>query len=209
MDKRINYIRQAFFVSLMALLWGCGIDSSVSEVVLNKDWNFKKATDTVWNIATVPGTVHTDLITVGKIEAPYYRLNEHKLQWIDKEDWDYKTNFSLTRKELSKQHIDLEFLGLDTYAKIYLNDSLLLETDNMFRTYTRDVKSLLKEGSNELYIRFDSPIKRGTQKYDSIGYKIPVSDNDLAKIGKVEGEKQVSIYTRKAGYHFGWIGGHV
>ena len=35
-------------------------------------------------------------------------------------------------------------------------------------------------------------------------YVIPVSDNDLAEIGQVEGGKKVSVYTRKAGYHFGW-----
>ena len=26
----------------------------------------------------------------GIIEDPYYRLNESKVQWVDKEDWVYK-----------------------------------------------------------------------------------------------------------------------
>ncbi len=204
MYKSINHKRLLSFIIIITSLWGCGIDSSVSEKELNENWNFKKSRDKEWNSAIVPGTVHTDLISIGEIEDPYYRLNEHNLQWIDKENWEYETNFSLSKADLSKQNIDLEFLGLDTYSTIYLNDTLILETDNMFRTYALDVKHLLKVGENKLHIRFDSPIIKGIQKYDSTGYKIPVSDNDLAKIGKVEDGKQVSIYTRKAGYHYGW-----
>jgi beta-mannosidase len=66
------------------------------------------------------------------------------------------------------------------------------------------VKDVLKEGENELRILFKSPVNEGIKKYNAQGYVIPVSDNDLAEIGQVEGGKQVSIYTRKAGYHFGW-----
>ena len=123
---------------------------------------------------------------------------------MTKLDWEYKTNFNLSKKDLSKQHIELDFEGLDTYSSVYLNDSLILQTDNMFRNYTADVKELLKAGDNKLHIIFQSPIKKGIEKYDAQGYKIPVSDNDLSEIGKVEDNKQVSIYTRKAGYHFGW-----
>ena len=33
----------------------------------------------------------TDLLANGKIEDPFYRSgNEHKLQWIDKVNWEYK-----------------------------------------------------------------------------------------------------------------------
>jgi len=30
----------------------------------------------------------------GIIEDTFYRLNEHNVQWIDKEDWEYKTSIS-------------------------------------------------------------------------------------------------------------------
>ncbi|WP_235841637.1 beta-mannosidase [Confluentibacter sediminis] len=178
--------------------------SSVSEIKLNDHWNFKNSKDTLWNHATVPGTVHTDLLYSRKIQDPYYRLNEHDLQWIDKEDWDYETSFKLSKKDLSKKHIQLEFSGLDTYSNIYINDSLVLETDNMFRNYKLDAKEFLNVGDNSLRIRFESSINKGIKKYDALSYKLSVSDNDLAKIGQVENEKQVSIFTRKAGYHFGW-----
>ena len=204
MLKTTRLLQTLFFIMATVFLSSCDNDPSVSEIEITQNWTFKNTQDTLWNRATVPGTVHTDLMEIGEIPDPYYRLNEHDLQWIDKEDWEYKTNFNLTKEDLEKQEIELDFSGLDTYSTVYLNDTLILKTDNMFRNYTVGVKSKLKEGDNELRILFESPIKKGLEKYDALGYKIPVSDNDLANIGKVEGDKQVSIFTRKAGYHFGW-----
>ncbi|MEZ4983030.1 MAG: hypothetical protein R2769_15890 [Saprospiraceae bacterium] len=57
---------------------------------LNGEWKFRKVGDEKWMPATVPGTVHTDLYDNGVIENPFYRTNESKLQWIDKEDWEYQ-----------------------------------------------------------------------------------------------------------------------
>ena len=69
------------------LLWNCSDNHSVTEIELNENWSFKKVNDTQWKEATVPGTVHTDLIASGEIAAPFYRLNERDIQWIDKVDW--------------------------------------------------------------------------------------------------------------------------
>jgi len=131
-------------------------------------------------------------------------MNEHDLQWIDKVDWEYKTTFLVEKTILKKDKIELDFKGLDTYADVFVNGKKVLVTDNMFREWQANVKKVLKVGENELHIIFKSPINEGIKKYDAQGYVIPVSDNDLAFIGKVEDRKKVSIYTRKAGYHFGW-----
>jgi len=171
---------------------------------ISENWTFRQVGKNEWLPATVPGTVHTDLLANNKIKDPFYRLNEHDLQWIDKVDWEYKTTFKVDRKIIQRDKIELDFEGLDTYAEIIVNDNKVLEADNMFRSWQVDVKKLLKLGENDLRIVFRSPIVEGIKKYDAQGYVIPVSDNDLAKIGNVEGEKKVSIYTRKAGYHFGW-----
>ncbi|MDE3742429.1 beta-mannosidase [Maribacter polysaccharolyticus] len=189
---------------ITVFLTGCGNKPAVSVIDITQNWTFKSTKDTLWNKAKVPGTVHTDLMEIGKIPDPFYRLNEHGLQWIDKEDWEYKTSFTLTEEDLDKQEFELDFSGLDTYGSIYLNDTLILKTDNMFRSYSARVKSKLKVGGNNLRVVLESPIKKGLKKYDALGYRIPVSDNDLANIGQVVGDKKVSIFTRKAGYHFGW-----
>lgn len=171
---------------------------------INENWTFKQVDKNEWLPASVPGTVHTDLMANGKIEDPFYRLNEHDVQWIDKVDWEYKTTFTAEPELLKKDVVRLTFHGLDTYADVFVNGEKVLSADNMFRTWKADVKEFLKEGENELHIVLKSPVNEGLKKYDAQGYVIPVSDNDLAEIGQVEGGKKVSIYTRKAGYHFGW-----
>ena len=101
----------------------CKHELSVQETILNKNWVFKSIEDTSWIPANVPGSVHTDLLENDIIEDPYYRLNEHDLQWIDKKDWLYKTTFSISQLEFDKKNSFLEFYGLDTHAKVYINDS--------------------------------------------------------------------------------------
>lgn len=171
---------------------------------LNNGWQFSENGKDEWLPATVPGTVHTDLMANDKIDDPFYRLNERDVQWIDKLDWDYKTSFMVDRDLLKRDRVALDFKGLDTYAEIFVNEQPVASTDNMFREYLVDIKPYLEEGENSLRITFLSPIKEGIKKYDANGFEIMVSDNDLAEIGEVEGAKKVSVYSRKAGYHFGW-----
>ncbi|WP_321306864.1 glycosyl hydrolase 2 galactose-binding domain-containing protein [Marinifilum fragile] len=171
---------------------------------LNSSWEFSEKDSINWMPAEVPGCVHTDLIENKKIKDPFYRLNEHDLQWIDKKDWLYKTEFDLDQKVLSKDRIVIDFKGIDTYADVYLNDQKVLSADNMFREWTVDVKKYLKTGKNNLKIEFRSPINEGLKLYDANGFVYPGAENDQAKLGQVEENKRVSIYTRKAGYHYGW-----
>jgi beta-mannosidase len=194
-------------IILAALLFACQPKKDPALMVsqeINEGWQFSEAGKNEWLPATVPGCVHTDLMANGVIEDPFYRLNERDVQWIDKLDWEYKTVFFVEKSVLKRSRVALDFKGLDTYAEVFVNGQKLTATDNMFREYQVDVKPLLKEGENELLIKFLSPINEGIKKYDANGFVIPVSDNDLSKIGEVEGGKMVSVYTRKAGYHFGW-----
>jgi len=173
-------------------------------IEINHNWTFSEKGKELWMEAAVPGCVHTDLIRNGLIEDPFYRLNEHDVQWIDKKDWVYKTLLDVPAALMEKQQIVLQFLGLDTHADVFLNEQLILEADNMFREWEVDVKGVLREGSNELEIMFHSPINTGIEKYDNYPHRLETSDNDLAKIGQVPGEKAVSPHIRKAQCHFGW-----
>ena len=98
---------------------------------LHDDWLFRQARLNNWYPATVPGTVHTDLMANRIIEDPYFRLNERGVQWVDKEDWIYETHFEAGADLLARERIELVFEGLDTYADVYLNDEKILTTDNM------------------------------------------------------------------------------
>lgn len=202
----MNQHLSVFLIGLACVFSSCSSQPSALEQSreLNSGWQFAEAGTNEWLPATVPGCVHTDLLANGKIDDPFYRLNEHQLQWIDKKDWSYKTTLQADAELLKYDRIALDFKGLDTYADVSLNGQPVISTDNMFREYSVDVKSFLKEGDNELQITFRSPINEGIKKYDANPYWVPVSGNDLAEIGQVEGGKMVSVYTRKAGYHFGW-----
>ena len=110
------------------------------------NWSFKESNDSVWLTASVPGTIHTDLMDNGIIEDPYYRLNERKIQWVDKKDWIYQTTFNLNNQEFNRQNHELNFKGLDTYAPVFLNDSIILKSNNMHRTHIVNVKEHLQKG---------------------------------------------------------------
>ena len=76
-------------------------------IELDSNWKFKSDKETTFLPAKVPGTVHLDLINNNKIEDPFYRLNEHDLQWIDKLDWHYKTNFQVVTSNGKKLKFNL------------------------------------------------------------------------------------------------------
>ncbi|MFM8371972.1 MAG: glycosyl hydrolase 2 galactose-binding domain-containing protein, partial [Bacteroidota bacterium] len=123
---------------------------STRQSVQAYNWGFRQASDSTasWKPAEAPVSIHTALFKNGLIEDPFYRDNEEKLQWIEKEDWEFQTYFDVAPDVLQKKHIELVFSGIDTYAQIYLNDTLILETDNMFRTWKAEVKRLLRPTGN-------------------------------------------------------------
>ena len=169
---------------------------------LHSGWKFRQANRNEWHPATVPGVVHTDLLDNGLIEDPYYRLNERSLQWIDKEDWIYEVSFDAGTLTRGYEHVRLEFLGLDTYADVFLNETRILTADNMFRRWAAEVKPLLKERGNVLRVYFHSPINKALPQYESLPYRYEAW-NDQADNGGLDGKK-LSPFTRKAGYHYGW-----
>ncbi len=169
---------------------------------IHSNWTFKETGGTHSGPATVPGSIHTDLLANGMIEDPFYRTNEKDMQWIDKKDWEYSTVFNVSKAEFEKNNIVLNFEGLDTYADVYVNDHLMLQANNMFRTWEPDIKPVLKAGPNTLRILFHSPINKGLALLAASPYGYPAV-NDQSENGEL-GDKKVSVFTRKAGYHYGW-----
>ena len=169
---------------------------SNSSFPIDKNWSFSQVGKGEWYSAQVPGTVHTDLLINGLIDDPYWENNELKQQWIERENWVYKTEFELTTSQLAHQAIEIDFKGLDTYAEIRLNGRLILEADNMFRSWQIDVKPYLVEGVNHLEILFQSPLNVNETRVKNYPYQLPS--------GCETGDLQVGSFTRKAAYHFGW-----
>ncbi len=191
----------------IVLIWiGIACDSNkISEnqtIALTENWKLFRVKTNESYPTKIPGCVHTDLFSNKAIEDPFYRTNEKNLQWIDKEDWYYITEFEVTDNLLTKERIELNFKGLDTYADVYLNNSIVLQADNMFREWNIECKEKLKKGKNILKVYFHSPITVGLQKLAANGYALPAS-NDQSENGELA-DKRVSPFTRKAPFHYGW-----
>lgn len=163
---------------------------------LHSDWTFCQVGDTLWSDAKVPGTIHQDLLNHNRIPNPFYGMNEEAVQWVENEDWMYRTSFVVTEEQLNRDAAVLELDGLDTYADVFLNGALILRSDNMFVGYKVPVKSVLRKGENRLLIRFRSAVKEALPQWETNGFDYP-ADNDHSS-------KRVSIYTRKAPYSYGW-----
>ncbi len=186
---------------IFTLFIACSMEDKAhisTKIELNTKWNFSQEGSNKFYPATVPGVVHLDLLENQLIEDPYWENNEEKLQWVENENWIYICRFQIDKKTLENQHVELKFMGLDTYARIFLNGKEILFADNMFREWDIEVKENLKEGENELKIVFQSPITYNQEKVENYPFVLP-SGNETAGI-----ETKVSAFTRKAAYHFGW-----
>lgn len=66
----------------------------------------------------------------------------------------------------------------------------------MFVKHEESVKDLLRVGENELYIRFFSPINHLMPARLTNGFEYPAGNDHR--------DEKMSVYSRKAPYHFGW-----
>ncbi len=129
---------------------------------LTGDWFLWQLGTDEWLPGHVPGGVHTDLLALGRIPDPFVGDNELSVQWVAEADWEYSTLFSASPELLAEDQVWLVCDGLDTLATVTLNGQALGQTDNMFRQYRWEVKTLLHPadtGDNELEIRFASPVR--------------------------------------------------
>ena len=122
-------------------------------------WTFRDCSEKTWLPAIVPGCVHTDLRRAGKIPDLFWATNENDVQWIEERDWEYRATFTVPADLRAEEQVELVADGLDTVATVRLNGRLTGRTENMFVGHRWQVKNLLRQGTNEITIRFDSALK--------------------------------------------------
>ena len=132
------------------------------------------------------------MLANGNIPDPFTEDNELKVQWVAESDWEYRRSFTLSSEVLAEERVYLVCDGLDTLANVSLNGHFLGHTENMFRQYHWEVKSLLKPGENEISITFESPIRYITPRHEAR----PMLGVSQAIPG--------GPYLRKAPCQFGW-----
>lgn len=196
---------------IFTLLWLALCPPQTSAAVQQREigtgWRFRAISQSAaaefqqWHPAKVPGVVQTDLLDNKLIPDPFYRDNENGLQWIGLTDWEYETHFDVDQATLSREHVELAFDGLDTFAEVYVNDTKVLDADNMFRNWRVDCKKQLKAGDNVLRIVFRSPVMKLLPTLRKLPYHL-LSVN-TAQFAAEEGIP-TDPFTRKAPYHYGW-----
>lgn len=183
--KKTIWLVMCLFIALYA----CS-DTQPLELQLDGNWQFRAVNDsTRWLPAKVPGNVHVDLLANHLIANPLIGCNSEKMAWVDSLSWEYRRTFDLPDAFKLNKPIVLVCDGLDTYAEVFVNDQLVLETDNMFRQWEVDCSAHLRHGENCLRVRFKPALLEARKLADSLHLKLP------------GGEWAV---VRKAPYHFGW-----
>jgi beta-mannosidase len=165
-------------------------------VPLESGWQFRQVTAGAaegngWLPATVPGDVHLDLLANKKIPDPFYRDNEAKLQWIEKESWEYQLTFEVSAATMARSNVDLVFDGLDGPSTVWLNGVEVLKGINSFRTGRVPAKAHLHVGKNTLRVLFASPIKAAEE--------LGAQDPWIAKT-----KTDPKTFLRKPAYEYGW-----
>ena len=155
-----------------------------------------------WFAARVPGSVQQDLIANGQLPDPLVGLNEAQIQWVGLTDWQYRRTLTVTPAMLARDHLDLVFDGLDTFATVRVNGVTLATTDNAHRRWRVSVKDVVKAGANEIVIAFRSPIKAVQPMVLKTAHSLPGEYDSM--FGDEPAGKQTSPYIRKPKYHWGW-----
>ncbi|MFH1756324.1 MAG: sugar-binding domain-containing protein, partial [Candidatus Latescibacterota bacterium] len=187
MNKRTLII--LIFILAVLFIPACGEYPAAPITVTLDHWQFKQVDSLLWRDASVPGNIHADLLQHGLIPDPFYGDNEKEIQWVAAAGWEYRCPFRIPQRLLKRRRIEIVFHGLDTYASVSVNGRQFLSADNMFRTWVHDVTPIVRAGENILHIRFDpvGPVER--RKQQQFGCELPGGSR---------------VFTRKAGFHYGW-----
>ena len=166
------------------------------KLLLDGKWELSCKNRKISKIAmNIPGDVHSALLENKIIKDPFFDRNEKDVEWVHNETWKIKRDFEVSG--VSKyQAINLILEDVDTYATFWINSHKVLETTNMFRIYTVDVKKYLSNGRNTIKVEFYSAVKKAEELNKTLPNDVPWS----------EGNNQVPHMNlvRKPQFQSGW-----
>ncbi len=133
--------------------------------------------------ASVPGTVHTDLLAAGLIDDPYLDDAEARLAWVGRCDWRYEADVDHAAGG-GHERLDLVLDGLDTVAVVEVDGAVLASTANMHRSHRLDVRPVLRGGST-LAITFASPVVAADTASVEMGWRPQVNTHPYNAVRKM------------------------
>ena len=142
--------------------------------------------------ATVPGSIHTDLIAAGVIGDIRIDGTEAEQEWIRNADSVYSAQIPA---QSGGGKYELKFEGLDTLATVSVNGVVKLQSENMHRAFVLDISDSAA-GAVDLKVEFKAPLPEALKRQDEMGkypnpYDMPYN------------------YLRKMACSFGWDWGPI
>ncbi|XP_070577836.1 beta-mannosidase-like [Ptychodera flava] len=126
---------------------------------------------------TMPGTMHTALISADEIHDPYYRFNDVEYRHVCDNNLTISRSVTVDSLLAEKNSVLLICEGIDTVTSVYFNGKHVGNTNNQFVRYIFDVTDSVKEGSNEIAFNFASNVEYARRQADQYeadhGYKVP------------------------------------
>lgn len=150
--------------------------------------------------AKVPGSIFLDLMRDGKIPDPFFSDNEKLVQWVERKDWVYSTSVEIPaewRKKIAQNpaqwQVHLQFNGIDTFAKVFVNGRLIGSTNNAFIPweFLLPHQHLVKEENCIITVFIESAKKIGERLTQKYGLLYAPFDNGR-------------VYIRRPQYLTGW-----
>ena len=124
------------------------------KIELNGKWRLSSSQYTDLE-AVMPGSVLSTLLSHNLIEDPFYGENEAKARQCLKDNYTLTRTFSLTKEQLLK-HNYLFVDGIDTLAKIYVNDTLIAQLFDMHTRKRILLDNQILREENEIRIEFSN-----------------------------------------------------
>ncbi len=142
--------------------------------------------------ASIPGSIHTDLIAAGLIGDIRIDGTEAEQEWIRNADSLYTAKVPA---HTGSGNYELKFDGLDTLATVSINGAVKLQSENMHRAFLVDISDVAY-GGFDLEIAFQAPLPEALKRQDEMGaypnpYDMPYN------------------YLRKMACSFGWDWGPI
>ena len=142
--------------------------------------------------ATIPGSIHTDLIAAGLLGDIRIDGTESEQEWIRNADSLYAAKVA---GHSAGGRYELKFDGLDTLATVSINGAVKLQSENMHRAFVLDVTDVAASGF-DLSVAFKAPLPEALKRQNEMGtypnpYDMPYN------------------YFRKMACSFGWDWGPI
>ena len=162
---------------------------------LNGSWIMNEKGTESYVEAKVPGSVLSSLLVQHRIQDPYFGTNEVDTQSLFRSDYYFTRQFEVLPELMEQEKIVLCLKGVDTIARVYINNSLVGICENMHRTYNFPVKNYLMYGVNSITIEISSPLNYIENHHTAAG-----KDISFYPMGCTPGNE----FIRKSHSMFGW-----